>query len=224
MHDIISVEFSNPEEDYWQIKLGMFQCTYDSFRSIEKIIKTVQAYDYLFLFRRPSPFSFLDSQENYYALIANTDKIIRPEEVIGKISKAEQEDRYEEKPSRDFIIKGQFQFSWDEIEYFYRFSFIDKYCEWKIPALRFIKELRKLGYDNIFRAGQQLSTFILSRCLNHGMQPRTNHLRLTFLNKAQVEVTKMSNGMQVQKDIFRLGINEELINILEKMKDENDIT
>lgn len=195
----------------------------NSLRSIAKIRKIVQVNDDLIFYRKPSLFSFTKEEENFQVIIENINNTIRPEDVIDIIKNDEQKDDNEEYSSKNFKIKSQFLFTWDEIERFYRFSFIDRHCEWKSPALEFIKELRRLEYDKVFRAGQQLSIFILSRCLNHGMREETNHLRIVFFNDNKMEVKTMSNGREIQKEILEIEVNDDLITILEKMRHENEI-
>ncbi len=63
-------------------------------------------------------------------------------------------------------VEAAFVASWDRMVVFYE-DWADK--PWARPLLDLIDELREAGYDRTLRAGQSMSTFIVSRSRVHGM-------------------------------------------------------
>ncbi|MVN88249.1 hypothetical protein GO986_15995 [Deinococcus sp. HMF7620] len=73
-------------------------------------------------------------------------------------------------------IEGEFLASWDAIEAFFGH-------DWNFlhPNRRqFIQALRVRGYDRCLRAGQSMTTFILSRSRRHGLQAQSAYVALMF--------------------------------------------
>lgn len=64
-------------------------------------------------------------------------------------------------------LEAAFVDSWDRMERFYAEWATSP---WAAPLLDLIGELRDAGYDRTLRAGQSMTTFIVSRSRAHGMQ------------------------------------------------------
>jgi hypothetical protein len=70
-------------------------------------------------------------------------------------------------------VEGEFLESWNAIERFY-LSF-ERWPAAQSQVLPFISQLRRKGYDKVLRAGQSMTTLVLSRSRRHGLrhgQPR----------------------------------------------------
>mgnify|MGYP003454220544 CR=1 FL=1 len=68
----------------------------------------------------------------------------------------------------DPALEDAFAASWDYLVVFY--TEWGARSRWSGPLLELIDELRDAGYDRTLRAGQSLTTFIVSRSHAHGMQ------------------------------------------------------
>jgi hypothetical protein len=89
-----------------------------------------------------------------------------------------QEDLLESENAQD-AIEEEFLESWDFMERF--IADLSAYPEYKSgeQILDLMTELRALGYDRKLRAGQSLTTFILSRSQKHGNLGKA-HLSIDF--------------------------------------------
>lgn len=63
-------------------------------------------------------------------------------------------------------IEGEFLQSWTGIEQFYR----QQWCETWHDVRAMIRAMRECGYDRVVRAGQSMSSLILSRSRRHGLE------------------------------------------------------
>ena len=69
-------------------------------------------------------------------------------------------------------IGQKFITSWDNIENFYkRDNFVHRE-----KILEMISQMRQLGFDKTFRAGQGMYSFMLSRSKEHGLRPDQPHI------------------------------------------------
>jgi hypothetical protein len=77
-------------------------------------------------------------------------------------------------------IESEFSSSWDQVERFYHFLFVDPRWggEWAASMLSLIAELRKRKYDRKLRAGNSRAVLILSRSRKHGL--RSSHQFMEF--------------------------------------------
>lgn len=99
------------------------------------------------------------------------------------------------KPKKD-CHKIDFIESWNSIEEFYS-SFEGSWSSSGKDALRLIKQMRNLGLDEKIRVGQALTTFILSRNRNYGLE-KEPHIQILFLGNNKMSVMSNFNG----EDIF----------------------
>ncbi|WP_027391788.1 hypothetical protein [Aquimarina latercula] len=86
--------------------------------------------------------------------------------------------------------------SWNSIEEFYS-SFDGDWSSRGKDALRLIKQMRDLGLDEKIRAGQALTTLVLSRNRNHGLN-KEPHIQIHFSGNNKMSVISNFNG----EDIF----------------------
>lgn len=83
-------------------------------------------------------------------------------------------------------LRIDFSESWDSIEEFYS-SFEGSWGSMGKDALRLIKQMRDLRLDKKTRAGQALTTFILSRNRNHGLD-KEPHIQIQFFGNNKMSV------------------------------------
>jgi hypothetical protein len=111
-------------------------------------------------------------------------------------------------------IEGEFVVSWDKIEgFFQRFS---SKLAWVPEALTFIRQLRQHGYDHTLRAGQSLTTFILSRSRRHGMKPEQPYIVFGFRNDG-IQITTYVDGTKTL-NFPVIELNEEINTELKKLE------
>jgi hypothetical protein len=87
-------------------------------------------------------------------------------------------------------VEGEFIDSWNFIERFYadlNFSFTPK-------VLELITAMRKEGYDKLLRAGQSLSTLILSRARRHGLRNDQPSVTFQFRDAGMIIHDNTSNN------------------------------
>lgn len=98
-------------------------------------------------------------------------------------------------PKKD-CHKIDFMESWNSIEDFYS-SFDGSWGSRGKDAIRLIKQMRDFGLDEKIRVGQALTTFILSRNRNYGLN-KEPHIQILFLGNNKMSVKPNFNG----EDIF----------------------
>lgn len=69
----------------------------------------------------------------------------------------------------DPVVEAEFIASWDRMIHFFDQFLIPGSWGWLASIIPFIQELRKEGYDRKLRAGQSMTTFVLSRSIRHGL-------------------------------------------------------
>lgn len=113
-------------------------------------------------------------------------------------------------------IEQAFIASWDGIERFNRNSVTHLQGEWVTPLLSLIAELRKRGYDRQFHAGQQMSSFFLSRSRLHGL--RRGQPRIVFnLDDAGGMMVSEVGEMNVQLNLEHVEITPEVEEMLKRL-------
>ena len=108
-------------------------------------------------------------------------------------------------------VKGEFLASWDHMEGFYRES-MKGYMEID-PVLDLMKDLREKGYDETLRAGQSLSTLMLSRSRRHGLRPEQKFIAISFPEKGMVIEDSKGN----EKAYDQVEVVPELLELLDEL-------
>jgi hypothetical protein len=73
--------------------------------------------------------------------------------------------------SCDPALEAQLVASWDMIIRFYERDFLgDPAWQWLTPLRDLILQLREAGYDRSLRAGQSMTSFVVSRSRTHGLR------------------------------------------------------
>jgi len=103
-------------------------------------------------------------------------------------------------------IEEQFKFSWDDTLDFLDNPIFTPFNPQKSTMFDFINELREKGYDEVFRAGQILFGFVLSRSREHGLR----------LDQAHIMFELTSDGMDIYKSNFTEAGNTETLHLKEK--------
>lgn len=83
------------------------------------------------------------------------------------------------------------QVSWDVVELFFEDFDGDAHLE---PLRALIVLLREEGFDTKLRAGQSLTTLMLSRSREHGLREGQSHLRFAAEADGQVKVEGLLDG------------------------------
>ncbi|TCI91803.1 hypothetical protein [Tenacibaculum sp. M341] len=99
------------------------------------------------------------------------------------------------KRTKKDCYKIDFIESWDLVEEFYS-SFSGSWSSSGKDALRLIRQMRNLKLDKEIRAGQSLTTLILSRNLNHGLD-KEPHIQIHFHGGNKMSVISNFNGEDV---------------------------
>ncbi len=111
-------------------------------------------------------------------------------------------------------VEGEFVESWDDVERLFQ---EDKFT-WMPAVLNFVADLRQNGYDHIFRAGQSMHVFILSRSRRHRLKPGQPNISFDF------EVNRMDIRAEIKKiKEVRLGeikLCDEVRNLLSELAAE----
>jgi hypothetical protein len=109
-------------------------------------------------------------------------------------------------------MKEQKHHSEDEIS-----SFQKREQQFK-PMLNLIAELRRRGYDCILRAGQQLTTLVLSRAKVHGLGGRQGRLDIYMTSKKGMDVRYYEYpDTHIQFEQDRVELTPELEALLERL-------
>ncbi len=112
-------------------------------------------------------------------------------------------------------IKGEFIESWKSILRFYS-DFPEKSLPNKDKIIKLIHDLINQGFDKTIRAGQSLTTLMLSRSRRHGLIENQPFLAFEFRNdKVQLHTEK---GEIDQID--NIKINERILNLIKELEKE----
>lgn len=96
-------------------------------------------------------------------------------------------------------IKGEFIESWNDIEHYYSEIYSEDYKTMQDDTLRLIKELRAIGLDEKLRAGQALTSFIISRSRRYGLTENAPYVMINFQGHNQMVINYYLN---TNEDIF----------------------
>lgn len=75
-------------------------------------------------------------------------------------------------------IEQDFQDSWDKMDEFFHRLVETYHWEGHRPIFNILAEMRQRGYDKQLRAGQSMSTFVLTRARNHHYRAHHGRIRL----------------------------------------------
>ncbi len=81
--------------------------------------------------------------------------------------------------SRDQELETDFIGSWANMELFFERFLLFPSWLWLAPIIPFIQSLRKAGYNQKLRAGQSMTTFVLSQSVKHGL--RSGQVSVRFI-------------------------------------------
>lgn len=114
------------------------------------------------------------------------------------------------------VIEQEFVASWDKIETLYR-RYVDNGRSRFKPLCALITELREKGYDKRFRAGTQLSCFVLSRSREWGLRKDQASVGICANSDGSMvlQYSKDTNASEIE--IERIALTEELQELLDKL-------
>lgn len=92
--------------------------------------------------------------------------------------------------------------------------------EWKIPVLKFLQDLRELGYDKKLRAGQSLYNFIVSRSIHHGLKKEQPRIRFIFNRKGGMSIRCWIKGETITFEQDSIELTPQLQDLLDKLVEE----
>ena len=111
-------------------------------------------------------------------------------------------------------LKGEFLASWDKMEEFYG-KWMREYMDVD-PVRELMATLREKGYDEQLRAGQSLSTLILSRSRRHGMRPEQKFVAISFPDEGMVVQDLAGNEVAYGE----VEVVPELLRLLDELVEE----
>lgn len=112
-------------------------------------------------------------------------------------------------------IEGEFLFSWQSVEKFYDRIMNSSARREKIRA--FMDSLRRQGYDKTLRAGQSLSTLVLSRSRRHGLTERQPSLGFHFNQDSVIVYNQLDPDHLLQKEYPGTSLNPEIEALLKHL-------
>jgi hypothetical protein len=111
-------------------------------------------------------------------------------------------------------IETEFIKSWDEIERYFEDLTSNEGWKYVKPVLQIINQLRELGYDKVFRAGNSVWVLSLSRSILHGLRDEQHHIGIMATNQNTFDVHYVAGENVVEqfeasdilndKEFFRL--------------------
>jgi hypothetical protein len=123
-----------------------------------------------------------------------------------------------ESENEQSLIEDEFSKSWDWMERFYEGMDAYPNTEWlKKDMLPLIAELRVQGYDRQLRAGQQLTTFVLSRSRKHGLRVEQPKLSITLKQDAGMTVSYRDSDGTSKTEIESNMLTLELETLLTRL-------
>ena len=121
----------------------------------------------------------------------------------------------------DAPLHAAFVESWDEVEKYYRESFLtDEAWQWLAPILALMEGLRAAGYDKVFRAGQSMWHLGLSRSRRHGLRDDQPSLWIEIVRNDGMMVRLMRHGPTKSIRLSTTSMCPELVSLLEELKGE----
>jgi len=112
-------------------------------------------------------------------------------------------------------IEGEFIVSWDIVDDFYDYI-IDSH-DYRKQIRTFMGSLRKKGYDRLLRAGQSMSTFVLSRSRRHGMVPGDPSLAFHFMDDHIIVYNGLNGGRSIETRCQTTELNPEIDALLQEL-------
>ncbi|WP_339730544.1 hypothetical protein [uncultured Gimesia sp.] len=112
-------------------------------------------------------------------------------------------------------IEGEFIVSWDSVEDIY--DYIINSPEYREQIRAFMDSLRKKGYDRSLRAGQSMSTFVLSRSRRHGMEPDDPSLAFDFRDDHIIVYNYLNRGKDIETRYQTTELNPEIDGLLQEL-------
>jgi hypothetical protein len=110
-------------------------------------------------------------------------------------------------------IEGEFIVSWVKIEEFYKDFNLSSHPE----IFTFISQIRQLGYDKEFRAGQSTSTLILSRSRRHGLRDEQSCIYFIFDYDGRVRVRTDIDGETKEQTFSKIELTPEVDSLLRQL-------
>jgi hypothetical protein len=112
-------------------------------------------------------------------------------------------------------IEQKFSESWDMIERVYTDLFTGPHWQWLKSILTLVAELRARGYDKRFRAGTQLTSFILSRSQEDGLRREQARLVIDLHPGGGMTITYLEPpSPAVEVNLERVELTPELEQLL----------
>jgi hypothetical protein len=97
-------------------------------------------------------------------------------------------------------IEGEFISSWKSIDRFYREDFPELE---QVPA--FVDQLRAAGFEKSLRAGQSMTTLIVSRSRRHGMRSGQPYIAFRFGRSGMTVIAHLGNSEKLSVDRVELS-------------------
>jgi hypothetical protein len=107
-------------------------------------------------------------------------------------------------------IEADFMLSWDQMEIF----FGDDDMPWMTQMLPLIRALRARGYDRKLRAGQSMTTFIVSRSREHGLRISQPSLAFNITPQRGIRAQLTGEHVSVMATADRIEITPDIENLL----------
>ena len=116
-------------------------------------------------------------------------------------------------------IEQDFKASWDSIDQFFTRLVEHYHWEGHRPIFKILAAMRELGYDRQLRAGQSMSTFVVTRARFHHYRAHHGRIRLDVLSDG-LNAVYYKDGEKIEVTTDSFDYTDEIDALLQRLLQE----